>query len=110
MFVVAAFLYGQYYIGHINTLVTVPFTDFSIQLGVLYYPIVFLGILFMVNAVNLTDGIDGLCSSVTFIVALGFMVISAAYGYYTNAIFEEPWPALSDADTFYKLEKLIGQR
>ena len=29
---------------------------------------------------------------------------------YTDAIFEEPWPALSDADTFYKLEKLIGQR
>ena len=87
VFVVAAFLYGQYYIGHINTLVTVPFTNFSIQLGMLYYPIVFLGILFMVNAVNLTDGIDGLCSSVTFVVALGFMVISAAYGYYTNAIF-----------------------
>ena len=41
----------------------------------------------MVNAVNLTDGIDGLCSSVSFIVALGFMVISATYGYYANALF-----------------------
>ncbi len=85
--VTSAFLYGQYVIGHINTLVTVPFTSISIELGMLYYPIVFLGIIFMVNAVNLTDGIDGLCSSVSFVVALGFMVISAAYGFYTNALF-----------------------
>lgn len=85
--VTAAFLYGQYVIGHINTTVTVPFTSFSVELGMLYYPIVFLGIIFMVNAVNLTDGIDGLCSSVSFVVALGFMVISAAYGFYTNALF-----------------------
>ena len=85
--VTAAFLYGQYVIGHINTLITIPFTSVSIELGMRYYPIVFLGIIFMVNAVNLTDGIDGLCSSVSFVVALGFMVISAAYGFYTNALF-----------------------
>ena len=85
--VTAAFLYGQYYIGHINTRISVPFTAYSFELGMWYYPIVFLAIIFMVNAVNLTDGIDGLCSSVSFVVALGFMVISAAYGYYTNALF-----------------------
>lgn len=85
--VTAAFLYGQYYIGHISTMVSIPFTDIRLELGLRYYPIVFLGIIFMVNAVNLTDGIDGLCSSVSFIVALGFMIISAAYGYYTNALF-----------------------
>ena len=86
-FVTAAFLYGQYYIGHINTKITVPFTELSFELGMVYYPIVFLAIIFMVNAVNLTDGIDGLCSSVSFVVALGFMVISAAYGFYANALF-----------------------
>ena len=85
--VTAAFLYGQYYIGHINTRISVPFTAYSFELGMWYYPIVFLAIIFMVNAVNLTDGIDGLCSSVSFVVALAFMVISAAYGYYTNALF-----------------------
>ena len=87
IFVTAAFLYGQYYIGHISTRISVPFTSISFDLGMWYYPIVFLAIIFMVNAVNLTDGIDGLCSSVSFIVALGFMVISAAYGYYANALF-----------------------
>lgn len=84
--ITALFLVAQSTIGHISTLVHLPFFG-AIELGVLYYPLVFIGIIFMVNAVNLTDGIDGLCSSVTFIVALGFMVISASYGFYTNALF-----------------------
>ena len=86
IFVTALFLVAQNYIGHISTLVNIPMFGW-VELGYLYYPIVFIGIIFMVNAVNLTDGIDGLCASVTFVVALGFMVISAAYGFYTNALF-----------------------
>ncbi|MBQ6896258.1 MAG: phospho-N-acetylmuramoyl-pentapeptide-transferase [Oscillospiraceae bacterium] len=85
-FVTAAFLVAQYLIGHINTNVNIPVIG-HIELGILYYPIVFAGIIFMVNAVNLTDGIDGLCSSVTFIVALSFFIISVSYGYYANSIF-----------------------
>ncbi|MBR2028957.1 MAG: phospho-N-acetylmuramoyl-pentapeptide-transferase [Oscillospiraceae bacterium] len=84
--VTAAFLVAQYMIGHISTAVTIPWVG-VVDLGYFYYPIVFAGITFMVNAVNLTDGIDGLCSSVTFIVALGFFMISASYGYYANSIF-----------------------
>ena len=85
-FVTAAFLVAQYLIGHINTNVNIPVIGY-IELGVLYYPIVFAGIIFMVNAVNLTDGIDGLCSSVTFVVALTFFIVSVSYGYYANSIF-----------------------
>ena len=84
--VTAAFLVAQYMIGHISTAVTIPWVG-VVDLGYFYYPIVFAGITFMVNAVNLTDGIDCLCSSVTFIVALGFFMISASYGYYANSIF-----------------------
>ena len=84
--VTAGFLMAQYSIGHLSTAVTVPFLG-VIDLGYFYYPIVFAGIIFMVNAVNLTDGIDGLCSSVTFVVALGFFMISASYGYYSNSVF-----------------------
>lgn len=84
--VTAAFLAAQYLIGHINTNVNIPVIG-HMELGILYYPIVFAGIIFMVNAVNLTDGIDGLCSSVTFIVALTFFIISVSYGYYANSIF-----------------------
>ena len=85
-FVTAAFLAAQYLIGHISTNVNIPIIG-HIELGIVYYPIVFAGIIFMVNAVNLTDGIDGLCSSVTFIVALSFFIISMSYGYYSNSIF-----------------------
>lgn len=85
-FVIVVFFIAQNYIGHITTLIKLPFIP-RFDLGIAYYPLAFLGIIFMVNAVNLTDGIDGLCSSVTFAVALGFMAISATYGYYTNALF-----------------------
>jgi len=39
-----------------------------------------LGIYTMVNAVNITDGIDGLCSTVTFIVAIAFLIICGLLG------------------------------
>lgn len=84
--VTAAFLVSQYSIGHISTLISVPFIG-NFELGYFYYPLVFLGIIFMVNAVNLTDGIDGLCSSVTFVVALTFIIVSSSYGYYSNSIY-----------------------
>ncbi len=84
--VTAAFLVAQHLIGHLSTIVTVPGIG-QVDFGLIYYPIVFAGITFMVNAVNLTDGIDGLCSSVTFIVALTFVIISATFGYYSNSIF-----------------------
>ncbi len=84
--VTIGFLLAQYSIGHLHTYVDIPFAG-RFDLGFWYYPIVFIGITFMVNAVNLTDGIDGLCSSVTFVVALTFLMISASYGFYANSIF-----------------------
>lgn len=84
--VTAVFLLSQHAIGHLSTIVTIPFIG-AVDFGIVYYPIVFAGIVFLVNAVNLTDGIDGLCSSVTFVVALTFLMVSAIYGYYSNAIF-----------------------
>src|SRR5699024_10272311 len=41
----------------------------------------------MVNAVNLTDGIDGLASSVTFLAMLGFMFIASLLGQTTIALY-----------------------
>ncbi len=84
--ITAVFLLSQGLIGNINTLVNIPFIG-RLEIGYFYYPLMFLGVIFIVNAVNLTDGIDGLCSSVTFVSAIGFMVISLTYSYYTNALF-----------------------
>lgn len=61
--------------GYDSTIIDIPFL-FQINLGILYYPIAILGIVFMVNVVNFNDGIDGLCSAVTFIAAIGCLIIS----------------------------------
>ena len=49
----------------------------QLDFGWLYYPLIVIGIVGFVNAVNITDGIDGLASSVTFVAAIGFMMISS---------------------------------
>ena len=54
----------------INTILYIPYFNLSIELGFFYYVISFLILCGMVNSVNLTDGIDGLASSVTLTVGL----------------------------------------
>ena len=57
------------------TSVVIPFVG-SIDLGIFYFIISALLIVGMVNAVNLTDGIDGICASSVFFTAISLMVIS----------------------------------
>ena len=62
--------------------VFIPFLKAEVEFSYFYYPLVLVGIFYMVNSVNLTDGIDGLCGSVTSIV-LVFYVITL---YMKNAV------------------------
>ena len=57
---------------NMNTALHIPFTSVSLELGAFYYVFAFVLIVGFVNSVNLTDGIDGLASSVTLIVGLFF--------------------------------------
>lgn len=69
---------------------TIPFIgdiDVSSGFGLLFWPIALVFIYGFTNAVNLTDGIDGLASSVTLVVACGFMLASGFLGISTNNIF-----------------------
>ncbi len=61
--------------GNITTEFALPFTDISLDLGIFYYIISILLITGIVNAVNLTDGIDGLASSVTLALGAFFAVV-----------------------------------
>lgn len=54
----------------------VPFTDLTIDLGIMYVPFLIFVIIAIVNSVNLTDGLDGLASSVTIIVSVCFVIIA----------------------------------
>lgn len=60
----------------INTVLELPFTSNTIDLGPVYYVFMLILITGMVNSTNLTDGIDGLASSITLVVS-GFFAILA---------------------------------
>ena len=69
----ALFLYVMYRTGSMDTHLAIPFTDVVIQMHPLVY--IFFAMFVMVgctNAVNLTDGVDGLSSSVTIPVMVFF--------------------------------------
>ncbi|MBQ9483913.1 MAG: phospho-N-acetylmuramoyl-pentapeptide-transferase [Ruminiclostridium sp.] len=78
--VIAAFFTAKVLSGDTNTAIKFPFIG-ELDLWYFYYIIMGLGILYIVNAVNLTDGIDGLCSSVTFVYCIAFAIISSLLGY-----------------------------
>lgn len=60
----------------LTTAVIIPFSGFALDLKIFFYIIAILGIVYVVNAVNLTDGIDGLCSGVTLVVMACLSVLA----------------------------------
>jgi phospho-N-acetylmuramoyl-pentapeptide-transferase len=58
--------------------IMIPFINQEISLGIFYIPFVVVFFAAVTNAVNLTDGIDGLSSSVTIVVLLFFVLVSLA--------------------------------
>ena len=79
---VAAGLYMLilYTAGDTSTVLIIPFLG-QLDLGLVYFPLCVVGIVYITNSVNLTDGLDGLCGSVTCVSALGFMMVSAVMGF-----------------------------
>lgn len=63
------------YLLDVSTEVMVPVLGWSLDFGVLYIPFLIFLLVGTTNAVNLTDGLDGLASGVTLIVALGYTLI-----------------------------------
>ncbi|MEM0529772.1 phospho-N-acetylmuramoyl-pentapeptide-transferase [Zongyangia sp. HA2173] len=74
------YLLTLYLAGDRSTMLWFPIIGY-LDFGVFYYPLMVLFIVFIVNAVNLTDGIDGLAASVTFVAAIGFMLITMIMGF-----------------------------
>ena len=73
----ALYLLGMTLCGGISTELFIPFVGVSLDLGIFYYVIAMLLITGVMNSVNLTDGIDGLCSGVTLV--SGAFFTAAAY-------------------------------
>lgn len=81
-----AYLLTMYFLGDRSTILVVPFIG-QWDIGMWYYPLMIFFIVGFVNAVNITDGIDGLSSSVTFICATGLMVASSLLALWANSVF-----------------------
>ena len=87
MAVSAVFLYVMYRTGSMNTHLYVPFFNVSFDLHPIVY--IFFAMFVMVgcvNAVNLTDGVDGLSSSVTLPVMVFFTAAAIALGKWELAL------------------------
>ena len=74
------FLFAAMKLDIVTTKVIIPFAKISVDFGVLYIPFALFVLLGTTNAVNLTDGIDGLASSVTVVVSIAFAVVAYLSG------------------------------
>ena len=75
--VTAVFTYYLVNYTDVNLAMRIPFwSDHYLNLGWLAVPVLFFAVIGTVNGVNFTDGLDGLASSVTLIVAVFFSVVS----------------------------------
>ena len=84
-----ALVFGIYIVFGLfrGTSILVPFTDIDITLGYWYFPFIIIVFLATTNAVNLTDGLDGLAAGTTFFVALGLILICFMTAHSTLAVF-----------------------
>ncbi len=77
IFAVALMLYCSLYLGH-GTMTMIPFLG-ERSLGIAWYILMFFAIMGTVNGANFTDGLDGLASSVTIVIAMFFTVTSVIF-------------------------------
>ena len=70
--------YYQYSASPSATQLVIPFTNHIINLGIWYIPFMMIFIIGTVNAVNLTDGLDGIASGVTLIVSCFFVLFAVS--------------------------------
>ena len=71
-----AYMYLMKITGNVTTALYIPFVGITVELGISYYILSIILIAGILNSVNLNDGIDGLCSSVSAVIG-GFFAIAA---------------------------------
>lgn len=78
--VAAAYLFSIYLMDGGSSATLIPFVG-TVDLGWAYWIISAIVIVGVVNAVNLSDGVDGLVGSMTFFASLAFMIIACTLSF-----------------------------
>lgn len=72
----AAFIYVNYYVFPYDKLLLFPFIGGVVLADYIFVPLMLFAIVGTNNAVNFTDGVDGLCSFVTIIISIFYAFIA----------------------------------
>ena len=79
---VLAVIFYFIYTSVAETTIQIPVLGISLELGILYFVLIFFMFTAETNAVNLTDGLDGLCAGQMIIALIPFIV----FAYVSNAL------------------------
>lgn len=75
----SVYLMLLYISGMRSTVLFLPFIGYW-DIGIFYWPFALFAILALSNSVNFTDGLDGLLSSVSFVVAIAYLFVTTLLG------------------------------
>ena len=78
--------FAQHELG-IATTVWLPLVHAELDIGLFYYPLVLFVLVGTSNAVNLTDGLDGLAAGTVTVAALAYMAVALAFSATGLAVF-----------------------
>ena len=78
---VLAVIFYFIYTSVAETTIQIPVLGISLELGILYFVLIFFMFTAESNAVNLTDGLDGLCAGTAFIAITPFVIFALLQDY-----------------------------
>lgn len=89
-FSLAVAVYAYFFSGGLtggSSAIWIPLFDVYLELGILYIPFIMFVMVAFSNSVNLTDGLDGLASGVTALVAFCMVICGSTFGFQGEVLF-----------------------
>ena len=74
-----AFLFAAEALLGLDHSISIPFSTLRLELGVFYYPLALIYLTGLVNALNLTDGVDGLLSCVSAVLGAFLLIFGVSF-------------------------------